>query len=350
MSKKFILPTLIIVIVLVGVWFYEKQAKEQDETAKEYQIIHGNTQGTTYNITYEYIIGEDLQPEIDQLLHEFDMSLSTYEPESIISRINQNDSTVEADEKFKEVYREARRIYEKTDGVFDITVAPVVNAWGFGFTPGADVDSSMIDSLLQYVGMNKVRLVGNKIVKDVSQLMLDVNAIAQGYSVDVVSEYLEGKDIENYLVEIGGELRCKGLNPKKDDWKIGIDRPEDDNMIPGQNMQAIIAIKGKSLATSGNYRKFYEKDGIKYAHSIDPKTGYPVLSKLLSATLISDKCITADAYATAFMVMGLERSIEILESGNEELDAYLIYSDDQGNFRVYSSPGMKKHILEEVKE
>jgi thiamine biosynthesis lipoprotein len=350
MSKKLILPTLIIVIVLVGVWMYDRQGKVDDKPEMEYQIIHGNTQGTTYNMTYEYNKGEDLKPEIDSILHDFDMSLSTYDPVSIISRINQNDSTVEIDTQFKEVFLEAKRVNEATGGVFDITVAPLVNAWGFGFAPGADVDSAMIDSLLQFVGMDKVRLSGNKILKDLPQLMLDVNAIAQGYSVDVVSTYLEEMGIENYLVEIGGELKCKGLNPKGEDWKIGIDRPQDGNLVPGKNMQAVVAIKGKSLATSGNYRKFYEKDGIKYAHSIDPRTGYPVLSKLLSATLITDNCITADAYATAFMVMGLEKSIEFIKSGNEPLDAYLIYSDDEGNFRVYSTPGMKKHILDELKE
>lgn len=350
MSKKFILPTLLIVIVLLGVWLFDRKTKESRAPEKEYQIIHGSTQGTTYNMTFEYLAGEDLQSEIEHVLHDFDMSLSTYDPKSIISRINHNDTTVVVDKKFEEVFHEARRVYEKTGGAFDITVAPLVNAWGFGFTPGADVDSAMIDSLLMYVGMDKVSLQDGKIIKDSPNIMLDVNAIAQGYSVDVVAEYMEEKGIENYLVEIGGELKCKGLNPKGEDWKIGIDRPQEGNVIPGKNMQAVVAIKNKSLATSGNYRKFYEKDGIKYAHSIDPKTGYPVLSKLLSATLITDKCITADAYATAFMVMGLEKSIEILDSGNEQLEAYLIYCDDEGKFRVYSTPGMKKYILDEVKE
>jgi thiamine biosynthesis lipoprotein len=198
--------------------------------------------------------------------------------------------------------------------------------------------------------MDKVSLQDGKIIKESPNIMLDVNAIAQGYSVDIVAAFLDEKGIENYLVEIGGELKCKGMNPKGEDWKIGIDRPQDGNVIPGKNMQAVVAIKGKSLATSGNYRKFYEKDGIKYAHSIDPKTGYPVLSKLLSATLITDRCITADAYATAFMVMGLEKSIAILESGSEDMEAYLIYSDEEGKFRVYSTPGMKKYILDEVIE
>lgn len=339
MQKKLIIPTLILLAVVAVVWIY-------DRPAGEYSIIHGNTQGTTYNITYQYQKNKDLKPGIEELLHQFDLSLSTYEPASIISRINRNEPDVVPDTWFKEVFTEAQRVHKLSNGAFDITVAPIVNALGFGYTPAADVDSALIDSLLQYVGLDKVRIAGNTIVKDMPGILLDVNAIAQGYSVDVVAAFLEKKHIENYLVEIGGELKCKGLNPKGEVWKIGIDRPVEGNMVAGQEMQAVVAINNKSLATSGNYRKFFEKDGVKYAHSINPETGYPVLSRLLSATLISDKCITADAFATAFMVMGLEKSISYLET-QTELDAYLIYNDESGNFKVYASPGMRNHILDE---
>lgn len=341
MSKKLITPTIIIVAVLLAVWIY-------DAPELEYQKISGETQGTTYNITVEYKKGEDLKAEIEDVLSDFDMSLSTYEPTSIISRVNSNDEDVGLDEKFIRVFNEAHEVYQSTGGAFDITVAPIVNAWGFGFTPGMDVDSALIDSLLMYVGMDKVNLADNKIVKDDPSVMLDVNAIAQGYSVDVMAEFLDSKKINNYLVEIGGELRCKGKNPKGSDWKIGIDRPEEGNITPGAKLQAVIALKTKSLATSGNYRKFYEMDGIKYAHSIDPKTGYPVLSRLLSATVLADECITADAYATAFMVMGLEKSIEFL-SAQEDLEAYLVYSDEEGNYMVYTTPGMREHVVDEVR-
>jgi len=341
MGKKLITPTIIIIAVVIAVWMY-------DTPDLEYKKTGGEIQGTTYHITYEYRKNKDLQEEIEAVLHEFDLSLSTYEPASIISRINKNDPEVKADDKFIKVFREAEEVNKKTGGVFDITVAPIVNAWGFGFTPGTDVDSNLIDSLLDYVGMEKIRLVDRRVVKDDPHVMLDVNAIAQGYSVDVVAEFLDSKKIKNYLVEIGGELKCKGLNPKGEDWKIGIDRPEEGNITPGAKLQAVVAIKTKSLATSGNYRKFYEKDGVKYAHSINPKTGYPVLSRLLSATVLAEECITADAYATAFMVMGLEKSMEFLK-GQNELEAYLIYSDEEGNFNVFATPGMKEHIVEEVK-
>lgn len=340
MNKKLIPPTIVIVAVLIAVWLYEAPVKE-------YKKIHGSTQGTTYNITYEYKQGEDLHTEIEQVLRDFDLSLSTYLDESIISKINRNEEGVSPDEKFLTVFHEARRVYEETQGAFDITVAPIVNAFGFGFTPASVVDSALIDSLLQFVGMDKVSLEQGRIVKDDPRLMLDVNAIAQGYSVDVVAAFLEGKKVENYLVEIGGELRCKGKNPKGENWMIGIDRPIDGNMIPGENMQAVVLMENASLATSGNYRKFYEMEGVKYAHSIDPKTGYPILSRLLSATVVTDECIRADALATAFMVMGIEKSIEFLND-HLDVDAYLIYSDSEGNLRVYATKGMRKRILDEL--
>ncbi len=341
MNKKLITPVFIIsAIILAGCI--------NNLAQKEYHKIGGETQGTTYNITFEYKKGKDLKAEIEAVLKDFDNSLSTYDPSSIISRVNSNDSSVVVDQKFIKVFQDSKEINGKTDGAFDITIAPIVNAWGFGFTPGMDVDSAIIDSLLVFVGMDKIRINENKVEKDYPSVMLDVNAIAQGYSVDVVAEFLEGKKVKNYMVEIGGELKCKGLNPKGEDWKIGIDRPIDGNITPGANLQAIVAIKAKALATSGNYRKFYEKDGVKYAHSINPKTGYPVLSRLLSTTVLADECITADGYATAFMVMGLEKSIEFL-SAQTELDAYLVYSDEEGNFKVYSTPGMKDYVVEEMK-
>lgn len=340
LNKKLILPSLVIFAVLAAVWLY-------DIPEVEYKLSHGEIQGTSYNITYQ--AKQDFQTDIEALLHEFDLSLSTYEPSSIISRINRNESNVQLDTWFIDVFNESKRIYTLTDGTFDITVAPIVNALGFGFTAAARVDSVLIDSLLQFVGMEKVQLLGGQLVKDIPEVQLDVNAIAQGYSVDVIAKFLEEKKIENYLVEIGGELKCKGLNPKSSDWKIGIDRPIEGNMVPGENMQAVVAVKGKSLATSGNYRKFYEKDGVKYAHSIDPKTGYPVLSRLLSATIIAQECMTADAIATACMVMGLEKSIEFLEN-QSEVEAYLIYGDENGRFQVFTTQGMKNYIFDERKD
>lgn len=313
----------------------------------EYKKIHGQTQGTTYHIKYEDRKGRDLQPRIDMLLRKFDLSLSTYDPQSLISRINNNED-VRVDRYFRKVFHKAEEVYHISDGAFDITVAPLVNAWGFGPKTGAETDSAAIDSILQYVGMDKVKLEGSYIVKENPNIQLDVNAIAQGYSVDVVAEFLERKGIVNYLVEIGGELKTKGVNDKGELWKIGIDKPIDNNFIAGKDLQAIARLNNKALATSGNYRKFYEKDGVKYAHSINPKTGYPVLSRLLSTTVMTNDCMTADAYATAFMIMGLEKSIMLL-SDQKTIEAYLIYSDDEGNFKTYMTPGMKD-VISEVSE
>lgn len=310
-----------------------------------YITITGFTQGTTYLVKYENKDRKNLQPEIDSLLAGFDLSLSTYIPESVISKVNFNDSNAVLDNHFVKVFNKAQEVYEKSGGAFDITIAPIVNAWGFGFTEKADTDSAAIDSLLQFVGMEKVCIEHGKVAKKYPQIMLDVNAIAQGYSVDVVSDFLEKKGIKNYLVEIGGEVRAKGKNPSNKIWIIGIDKPVDNNIIPGRVLQSKLRLKNSSLATSGNYRKFFEEDGQKYVHSINPETGYPVISNLLSVTVMAEDCMTADAWATAFMVMGMEKSIEHL-SGQNELEAYLIYSDKKGNYLTYTTKNLKRFIEE----
>ncbi len=311
----------------------------------EYFKLAGFTQGTSYHITYESKDSINLQHEIDSILSDFDRSFSTYLTSSIISRINNNDPDVAVNEHFIKVFNRAYEINKATDGIFDITVAPLVNAWGFGFTEKADIDSAMIDSLLQYVGMDKVMLEDRKILKKHNEIMLDCNAIAQGYAVDVIADYFDRKGIKNYLVEIGGEINARGINERGNVWLIGLDKPVEGNVMPGMFLQAKIRLKNSSLATSGNYRKFYEKDGIKYAHSINPKTGYPVLKKLLSATVIAEDCMTADAYATAFMVMGLEKTKEFLRE-HKGLEAYLIYSDDKGEYQVFATAGMRRNIME----
>ena len=308
--------------------------------------ISGFTQGTTYNITYLDPDSIDYQESIEALLREFDQSLSTYIPNSLISRMNQGMSDVRADDYFRNCFRAAAEVYDATEGAFDITIAPVVNAWGFGFTERSRVDPELIDSLLQYVGMDKVSLRQNRLVRERDGIMLDMNAIAQGYAVDVVAEFFESRNIDHYLVEIGGEVRTKGLNRFGLDWRIGIDKPIDGLQIPGVQMQAVVQISGKSLATSGNYRRFYEENGIKYSHTIDPSTGYPVQHGLLSATVVAGDCMHADAYATAFMVMGYEKARTFLEE-HTDLDAYLIYNDNEGEYRVWYTAGMGKFLSEE---
>jgi len=339
MRKYFSQFIIIIIAIAIVIFLMRKRNKG------EYVKIAGFTQGTSYHITYESRRGENLKNEIDTLLADFDKIFSTYLPSSVISRLNKNDTNVDINSHFIKLFDKAYEVYKATDGAFDITVAPVVNAWGFGFTEKADIDSSLIDSLLQYVGMNKVKLDQGKIWKKYKETMLDANGIAQGYSVDVTTGFLDKKGIRNYLVEIGGEVSTKGVNDKGVIWKIGLDKPIENNFAPGTYLQAILQVENRSLATSGNYRKFYEKDGVKYVHSIDPKTGYPVLKNLLSVTVLADDCMTADAYATGFMVMGVERTKTFLSS-HKEMEAYIIYSDNEGNYQVFITEGLKNSILE----
>ncbi len=312
----------------------------------EYLKISGFAQGTSYHITYENSKNKDYSEAIDSILKAFDKSCSTYDSTSIISRINDNDPTVEADDWFIDVFKKSAEVNNASDGAFDITVGPVVNAWGFGNGPVAKHDTAYIQSLLQYVGMEKVSLNGKKISKKYPEVKLDVNALAQGYSVDVLCHFFDEKGIKNYLVEIGGEVRGKGTNAKNNLWHIGIDQPGEGNMMPGNELQAIIQIDNKALATSGNYRAFYVENGVKYAHTIDPKTGFPAKNTLLSATVVCDDCMTADAYATAFMVLGLEKSKELLKK-LPDIEVYFIYSNEKGEYEIFCSEGLKKMIAEQ---
>ena len=306
--------------------------------------IEGNAQGTTYHISYFSADNINYKKAIDSLLKDIDTSMSTWVPVSIISRINKNDSSVLVDQYFMDVFNKSMEVSEKTGGLFDVTVGPLVNAWGFGFTKKVNVDSAMIDSLLHFVGYKMVRLQGRKLIKAKPQIMLDFNAIAQGYSVDVLSSYLENKGINNYLVELGGEVKAKGKKDKED-WKVGIDKPDEKATVE-RKLEAVISLNNKALATSGNYRKFYEEAGQKFSHIIDPRTGYPAKQNLLSATVIADDCTTSDAYATAFMVMGLERAKQFLQDNkNLNLEVYFIY-DENGSWKTYASESLKKWIKE----
>lgn len=307
-----------------------------------YMRVEGFTQGTTYTITYQSKDTIDLSASIDSILHVFDMSLSTWIPGSIISRVNANEDP-EVDAMFTTVFREAERVNKVSGGAFDITVGPLIDAYGFGPGQKIQVDSAVIDSLLQYVGMSKVSLSGRHVVKALPQVRLDVNALAQGYSVDVICMYFDWLGIPNYMVEIGGEIRVKGVNPRGVMWKIGIDKPEFGNNIPGAELQKELNLTNHAMATSGNYRKFYEENGVKYTHSIDPATGYPKTDRLLSACIVTGECITADAYATVCMVLGLDKAKEFVKA-QQGVEAYFIYSDEKGNYREWFTPGLKKYL------
>lgn len=306
----------------------------------------GFTQGSTYSIVYDNnknIDPETLKTKVEKILRDFDMSLSIYTDSSIISRINRNEDVI-PDSYFKEIFQKCILISKMTNGAFDITVGPLVKAWGFGPDAHKNFSESKKDSLLKLVGMDKVSIKNGHVVKSDPGVYLDVNAIAPGFSVDVICHFFDSLGIKNYLVEIGGEVRGKGTKAGAL-WRIGIDKPEDNNMSPGQTLEAIIKIGDKAMATSGNYRKFYIEDGIKYAHHIDPKTGYPTKNNLLSVTIIADECAMADGIATGCMVMGKEAAIDFINR-NPQLSAYFVYSDESGNFQTWFSESIKDYITE----
>lgn len=304
----------------------------------------GNIFGTSYHFTYKTDKG-NLKNNILKKLDEFSMSLNVYDSLSLISRINRNETNIVENYFFTTCFNKAQQISEITNGAFDITVAPIVNAWGFGFKNATKVDSTLIDSLMQFVGYKKISIKNNKIYKQHPQTLLDISAIAKGYGVDIATEYLEQQGIKNYMVEIGGEVRVKGTNPKGNIWRIGIDKPIDNPSPTNRELQTIVNLKNKSLATSGNYRQFYKINGVKYAHTINPKTGYPALNKLLSTTVLANNCITADAFATAFMVMGVDKSI-LLAKDIKDIEIYLIYEDSTKQLKTYASKGFKQYLAQ----
>lgn len=280
--------------------------------------------GTTYSITYQY--HENLKSDIEDVMQQVDNSLSPFNKSSVITAINNNTST-KADNYLTEVFTLAQTVNKETDGAFDITVAPLVNAWGFGFRSGTRPTEAQIDSLLTIVGQEKVTLKDGEIIKSDPRIMLDCSAIAKGFGVDKVAEFLADKGIKNYLVEIGGEISARGKNSRGTEWNIGVTKPVDDSLSINQENQAVLQITDKAMATSGNYRNFYYEGGKKYAHTINPHTGKPAQNDILSATVIAQSCAVADAYATAFMVLGSEKAKEILKK-HPELQAYLILSDN----------------------
>ena len=297
--------------------------------------------GTIYKITYQH--QEDLHNDIKAALMEVDNALSPYNKNSIISRINHNQDTL-LNEHFTHVFELAQKISTETEGAFDITVAPLVNAWGFGFKHSIDIAPNVIDSIGQFVGYQKIRLSDGKITKDDPRTMLDCSAIAKGYGVDVVARTLDKKGVQHYMVDIGGEVVVKGKNSRMKTWRIGINKPVEDSLSINQELQTILEVSGVGMATSGNYRKFYYKDGERYAHTIDPRIGHPVQHSILSATVIAKDCTTADAYATAFMVMGLEKSMEFCKA-HPELDAYFICDGEGDTYEIHYTPGMERFMV-----
>lgn len=337
MKKNVFLSSLVVILIVVS-------CRPKGE-APPYSRNSGNIYGTFYSIVYQHPEGKDLQSEIDARFAEFDLSMSTFNPGSVISRINANDESVRIDAYFREMYLQAVEVSQATYGAFDITVAPLVNAWGFGFGKQQRDSTPPVEDLLKITGFQKIRLENDRLIKDNPAIMLDASAIAKGQASDVIARLLETHGCQNYMVEIGGEVACKGVNPKGSHWRIGIDKPLDDPTNDNQELQIVVQISGVGLATSGNYRQFYFRDGKKYAHTIHPRTGYPVDHQLLSTTVIASSCMKADAFATAFMVLGKDSALAVCER-IPDMECYLIYSGDDGKLQEAYTNGFQKYIAE----
>lgn len=315
---------------------------------KRSQLVHliGNAQGTTYSIKYFDSLNKDYQPQIDSIIEAVDLSMSTYIPNSIISKVNEN-KRVKVDTLFKEVFYKSVEIWQESDSIFDPTVGALVNAWGFGPGEKIEMDSLKVDSILEFTGLSKVTIRPNSYVKkEFKQTYLDFNALAQGFTVDLVARFFESKRIENYLVEIGGEIRAGGKNLSNNfDWLVAIDHPQ---QTENGGLIATLKLKNMALATSGNYRKFYidTLTGEQYAHTINPKTGYPQRSNILSASVLAAQCMDADGYATVFMASDLEKSMQILDSLASKMDAYILYLDENGKLQKYITPGFKAYLID----
>lgn len=292
--------------------------------------LSGSVFGTSYSIIYDSKLNYETQ--FDSLFYIINKSLSTYQVNSDISKLNRNESNV-IDEHFIKVYDASKKVYAETGGAFDPTIGNIVNAWKFGAENTIEItDSLKIDSLMQYVGFDKTYRFENTIRKSDPNVYLEFNAIAKGYGVDVIGEFLELKKVKNYLVEIGGEIRVKGLNTEKQSpWKVGVEMPHFDGT---QSILKAISLQDEAMATSGTYRKFkIDDDGNRYTHIIDTKTGYPSKTNLLSISVIAENCMTADAYATAFKTMGIEKVKEFLKL-HPELKVFLIFEKDKGEFET----------------
>ena len=336
-KKKLMWQIPFLILLIVGTVLIVRQ-----QQSLPYQQSSDFIFGTAYKIVYQH--DKDLSKEIREELMKVDFSLSPFNEKSVITAVNQNRDVV-LDTLFLDVFTKAMEISRETDGAFDITVAPLVNAWGFGFKNETRPTPRQVDSLLQIVGYKKVRLEDNKIIKQDRRMMLDCSAIAKGYGVDVVARYLRSQGVQNFMVEIGGEVVTSGVNPQRLPWRVGVVKPSEDSLNVNNELQTILNVTDKAMATSGNYRNFYYKNGKRFAHTIDPKTGFPVQHSLLSATVLADECAVADAYATSFMVMGLERAKKLLER-HPELMVYLIYDDGKDSLAVWFSPSLQDKIEE----
>lgn len=308
-------------------------------------IPYFENNGIVYNTSYHIIYQSPamLTEKIDAELTAFNNSLNPFNPNSIISKVNRNEP-VEVDDWFITVFNKSMYISEMTNGIFDVTCAPLINIWGFGFREMENVSPAAIDSIKEFVGYKKVRIEGNRVVKDDPRLLLNCSAICKGYACDVIAGVLEQNGVTNYMVEIGGECTIKGVNEKGQPWQVGIRKPEEVNREKSVTIEEVIQLRKKGgIASSGDYQNFYLKDGKKYAHTINPITGYPAEQNILSCTIVSDSCMIADGFATAFTAIGLEEACRIADS-LPEIEYYFIYTDETGDYKIAFSEGMLKYL------
>lgn len=343
-----ILLYLVTAICLLGITLFRQSHHDRDNgTSSAFSFVEGEAFHTFYHIQYKDTT--NYSQDIKQLFNEFDASMSMFNDTSLITRVNRGDTSVVANHYMRTVIEKALEVSQLTNGAFDITVAPLVNLWGFGFKNSDNVSQQAVDSILQFVGYHKLHLLPDgHITKDDPRLMLDASSIAKGYMCDVIGDFLRDKGISSYMVEIGGEIACAGHNPRGELWGVGINEPIEDSLQINAELRDIVRLTDCGVATSGNYRNFYYRDGRRFAHTIDPHTGYPAQRDILSSTVIAPNCLTADALATSFMVLGCQQSLRILEA-DTTLMAYFICSvPDADTLRVVYSPKLK-HMLSSQK-
>ena len=301
----------------------------------------GITQGSYFSITYYDESGRTFESEFDSIFDAVENSVSLWDENSIIRKVNRNEDVV-VDKVFRDNFEWAKKASEFSDGAFDATIGPLVAAWGFHYKKEMEMTPAMVDSIRQLVDFKKIEIIDNKIVKAKPNMTLDFNAVAQGYTADLIGTFLEEKGVTNYLVDVGGEIMARGGKPNGENWIIGIEKPSE-NYDSERNVQLKITLKDKGIVTSGNYRKYIEKDGVRYSHSIDPKTGYPVPQNLLSATVIADNAAWADCLASICMIVGKDKALQMLED-SADIEGYLIFVDDDGTIKTTSTSGFKEYI------
>ena len=338
---KILAQTAFLLFLIAGTYYAAitrddkgNEAKGTEAGSGRYHKTEDVVFGTVMHTTYQS--ERDLHKEIMDAVYRVDASLSMFNPKSTLARINRGED-MHTDSLLTRVFTLAQQISDATDGAFDVTVAPLVNAWGFGFKNGTLPDRAQVDSLRELVNWRRISLKDGVFIKGDERMVMDMSAIAKGFGSDLVAEVLRKNGVRNYMVEIGGEIVTAGNNPKGKAWVIGINRPVEDSTSQNNEIQKTMEVHEAAMATSGNYRNFYiTKDGRKVAHTIDPKTGYPVQHSILSSTVLAPACAMADGYATSFMVMGLEKAQKVLK-GHPELKAYFIYADEKGEYRTWTN-------------